>query len=121
MKTPTELAQILAQYEDAESAIVVYKEANLAIAGYEEVKKAALQLAEQALIDTGEAHLKTLIGSAGWTEPKKPQLDEEAWAKAMAKDHNLATVELNYRNAKRVLEDWQREYMKLPPKRFYIR
>lgn len=52
--TPTELAQKLAQYEDADTAIAVYKEANFIISQLEEVKRAALNLAESELRATGE-------------------------------------------------------------------
>jgi hypothetical protein len=121
MKTPVELAQLLAQYEDASTAIAVYKEANLAIAEYEEVKKAALALAESSMVDSGEAHLNALVGSAGWTTPKTPQLDKEAWANAILEDHNLATVERNFKAAEKVLKRWQEPYMKLAARRFFIR
>lgn len=77
--SPTELAQELAQYEDADTAIAVYKEANLLISQFEEVKKAALNLAESELLATGETNLKTAIGSCGWSQPKTRQLDKDAW------------------------------------------
>lgn len=121
MKTPIELTQILTQYEDAASAIAVYKECNLAIAEYEKIKEAALQLAQNSLEETGETTLKTLVGSCGWTEPKTPQLNKERWQQAIIEDTNLATVQRNFRAAEQTLKRWQQPYMILPAKRFYIR
>jgi len=42
MQSPIELNPKLTQYEDAETAVAIYKEANLIISQYEAVKQAAL-------------------------------------------------------------------------------
>lgn len=121
MKTIIELTNILTQYEDAESAIAVYKEANLAIAEYEKIKQAALELAQHSLEETGETGLKTLVGSCGWTMPKTPQLDKEAWRQATLSDAELWNVDNEFAMAESRLKGYQQSFMVLPPKRFYIR
>lgn len=121
MKTPIELTQILTQYEDAESAIAVYKEANLAIAQYQAVKDAALSLAENALRESGETNLKSIAGSCGWTTPKTAKLDQDAWNTAVLLDPSLSEILHHYQVAEEQLRDAEKPYMKLPPKRFFIR
>lgn len=119
--TPTELTQKLTQYEDADTAIAVYKEANFIISQLEEVKKAALSLAESELRSTGEAGRKTVAGSCGWTVPKTRQLDKDAWQAALAEDTNLTTVQVNFDRAKATLEKAQEPFTKLPEGRFFIK
>lgn len=119
--TPTELVQKLTEYEDLETAVAVYKEANFLIAQFEDVKKAALSLAESELRSTGETGRKTAIGSCGWTQPKTPQLDKEAWAAAIGKDTDLATFQRHFDAAEKVLRKAQEPFMKLPEGRFYIK
>lgn len=119
--SPTELLQRLAQYEDAETAIAVYKEANHAIGQFEEVKQAALSLAENELRSTGETSYKTAVGSCGWTQPKTRQLDKDAWQAAVAEDSDLSAVQTNFNWAKSLLDKVQEPYLRLPERRFFIR
>lgn len=119
--TPTELAQKLAQYEDADTAIAVYKEANFIISQLEEVKRAALNLAESELRATGETGRKTAAGSCGWTIPKTRQLDKDTWQSALVEDTNLTTIQVNFDRAKATLEKAQEPFMRLPEERFFIK
>lgn len=119
--SPAELLQKLTQYEDAETAIAVYKEANLAISQFEEIKQAALSLAESELRSTGETGRKTAIGSCGWTQPKTRQLDKDAWQAAVAEDSDLSAIQTNFNRAKSLLERAQEPFTKLPEGRFFIK
>ena len=71
-----QLTEQLTQYEEAETAISVYKTANWIISQLEEVKHSALTLAEQEMRQKGLEVLKTLLGSAGWTKPQAKHLNE---------------------------------------------
>lgn len=119
--TAIELAQKLAQYEDADTAIAVYKEANLLISQLEEVKQAALNLAESELRTTGEVSRKTVAGNCGWTAPKTKQLDKAAWTAAIAENQDLTAIQVNFDRAKKTLEKSQEPFMKLPEGRFFIK
>jgi hypothetical protein len=68
----------LARDEDAETAIAVYKMANWYVNQMEGIKHTAQSLAEQDLAQRGLDSLHTPIGSAGWTEPRARQLDEQS-------------------------------------------
>lgn len=116
-----ELKRDLRHNEDAETAIDVYKTANWIIGQLEDVKEEALQLAEADVDQRGLRDLDTPTGSAGWTEPKVPQLNEEAWAKAMGKNPRLRQIQQAYEAARSELERAQRPYEELPESRFYIR
>jgi hypothetical protein len=124
-RTATELvAQLnarLAQYEDAETAISVYKMANWLINRLAEVKEAALDLAEHDMRDRSLDALQTPVGSAGWTEPKATQLDEEAWREALSADRRLLEIQRAYDQAQGALEQAQGPYCELPESRFFIR
>lgn len=74
----SQLNEMLAQNEDAETAVAVYKTANWVIGELDEVKGSALELAEQDMRQRDLDNLKTAAGSAGRTEPKAKQLDEQA-------------------------------------------
>jgi hypothetical protein len=87
----------------------------------DQVKNAALCLAEQDMRQRGLDHLDTPVGSAGWTEPKARQLDEEAWAEAIAKHPRLREIQREYEEARAALERVQESYKKLPESRFYLR
>jgi hypothetical protein len=87
----------------------------------EEVKEEALALAQSDIDQRGLEDLDTPTGSAGWTEPKVPQLNEEAWQKAMGKDPRLMELQRDYDAARSALERAQRPYEELPESRFYIR
>jgi len=115
------LKRDLRHNEDAETAIDVYKTANWIIGQLEDVKEEALQLAEADVDQRGLRDLDTPTGSAGWTEPKVPQLNEEAWAKAMGKNPRLRQIQQAYEAARSELERAQRPYEELPESRFYIR
>lgn len=116
-----ELTGQLRQNEDAETAVDVYKTANWIIGQLEEVKAAALDLAERDIEQRGLDKLSTPTGSAGWTEPRARQLDEEAWARALAKNPQLREIEREYEAAKTALERAQEPFKELPESRFYIR
>jgi len=116
-----ELSGELRQNEDAETAVEVYKMANWIIGRMEEVKQAALNLAEHDMEQRGLERLDTPTGSAGWTEPKARQLDETAWARAMAKDPRLREIQRTFEEAEGALERAREPYKELPESRFYIR
>jgi len=116
-----ELKRVLRDREDAETAIDVYKTANWIIGQLEEVKEDALRLAEADVDQRGLEDLDTPTGSAGWTEPKVQQLNEEAWAKAMGKSPRLREIQREYEAARSALERARRPYEELPEPRFYIR
>jgi hypothetical protein len=116
-----ELTGRLRQHEDAETAIDVYRTANWIIGQLEEIKDAALDLAEKDMEQRGLDKLSTPTGSAGWTEPKAKQLDEEAWTRALAKNPRLRQIEREYETARATLEQAQEPFEELPESRFYIR
>lgn len=116
-----ELTGELRQNEDAETAIDVYKTANWIIGQLEEVKEAALDLAERDIEQRGLDKLSTPTGSAGWTEPRARQLDEETWTRALAKNPQLREIEREYEAAKTALDRAQEPFKELPESRFYIR
>jgi hypothetical protein len=116
-----ELKRVLRHNEDAETAVDVYKTANWIIDQMEEVKEEALALAQSDIDQRGLEDLDTPTGSAGWTEPKVSQLNEEAWQKAMGKDPRLRQIQRDYDAARSALERAQRPYKELPESRFYIR
>jgi len=111
----------LRQHEDAETAIDVYRTVNWIIGQLEEVKDAALDLAEKDMEQRCLDKLSTPTGSAGWTEPKKKQLDEEAWTRALAKNPRLRQIEREYETARAALERAREPFEELPDSRFYIR
>jgi hypothetical protein len=111
----------LRQNEDAETAIDVYRTANWIIGQLEEVKDAALNLAEKDMEQRGLDRLSTPTGSAGWTEPKARQLDEDAWTRALARNPQLRGIEREYERARTALERAQEPFKELPAPRFYIR
>ncbi len=107
--------------EDAETAIDVYRTANWIIGQLEEVKEAALDLAEQDLQQRGIDKLSTPTGSAGWTEPQVRQLDEDAWERALAKNPQLRRIQREFEAAETAIERAQEPFKELPESRFYIR
>jgi hypothetical protein len=110
----------LTQHEDAETAISVYKTAIWIISQLEEVKHAALILAEQEMRQKGLEVLKTLFGSAGWTKPQAKHLNERAWQEALARDPESMKIQREFDLAQAVLQRAQEPYMELPEPRFYI-
>lgn len=111
----------LAQHENAASAIFVYKTANWIISQLEEVKESALTLAQQDIEQSGLEALRTPMGSAGWTEPKARQLDEQAWLEALAVNPGLMKVQRDFDMAQAALRQAQEPFMELPESRFFIR
>jgi hypothetical protein len=111
----------LARGEDVEAAIDVYKTVNWIIDRLQEVKSEALDLAEQDMRQRDLKSLKTRVGSAGWTEPRARQLDEEAWAQVLERDPYLRQVQERYARAQAALEEAQEPFMQLPEPRFFIR
>jgi len=116
-----ELTGRLRQNEDAETAVDVYRTANWIMGQLEEVKDAALDLAEKDMEQRGLDRLSTPTGSAGWTEPKAKQLDEEAWTRALAENPQLRQIKREYEAASEALERAQEPFKELPESRFYIR
>ncbi len=116
-----QLSTELRQNEDAETAIDVYKTINWIIGQLEDVKESALDLAERGMKRRELDTLSTPSGSAGWTEPRKQQLDEEAWERATSENPRLREIQRAYEAAKAQLEGAQEPYMELPEPRFYIR
>lgn len=116
-----QLAGQMARGEDAESAIAAYKSANWVISRMEEIKSAALELAQQDMEARGRASLKTMAGSAGWTEPRARQLNDAAWQEALGRDARLMQMQRDYERARAALEQAQEAYMDLPEARFFIR
>lgn len=121
MNTPIDLVRILTENEDRDSAITVYKECNHIISKYEEVKAIALSLAQSSLTETGEAEYKTVTGSCGWSNPKTPKLDKEAWQVAVSEKPELNTVQAHFNQAEKLLKKAQEAFMKLPAPTFFIR
>jgi hypothetical protein len=116
-----QLTEILARNEDAESAIAVYKTANWVISELESTKETGLNLAEQDMQERELSHLRTPAGSAGWTEPRARQLNEQVWLEAMARDTRLMRIQRDYDAARAALEQVQEPYMDTPEPRFFIR
>jgi len=116
-----QLTEILARNEDAESAIAVYKTANWIISELESTKETGLNLAEQDMQERELSHLRTPAGSAGWTDPRARQLNEQVWLEAMARDTRLMRIQRDYDAARAALEQVQEPYMDTPEPRFFIR
>jgi hypothetical protein len=116
-----ELRSDLAQEEDAERAVEVYKVANWIISQLEELKESALKLAEQDMQQRNLTSLKTLDGSAGWTVPRARQLHERAWKEALVSDSRLMDIQRQFDLAQAVLDKAQEPFMELPEPRFFIR
>jgi hypothetical protein len=116
-----ELNRKLAEAEDAETAIAVYKMANWIISQLEEVKKAAISLAEEDMQQQQINNLKTPVGSAGWTQPRIRQLDEGAWQDALVRSPHLMAIQRDFDVAQAALREAQEPYLKLPESRFFIR
>lgn len=111
----------LARAEDAEAAVSVYRTANWIISLMEEVKTAALNLAEQDMKQRNLEHLRTAAGTAGWTEPKVKQLNEQAWREAISRDAELMRIQRAWDMAAGALEQAQEPFTEVPESRFYIR
>lgn len=116
-----ELTEVLARNEDAESAVAVYKIANWIVNELESTKDAALNLAEQDMQERQLSHLRTPSGSAGWTEPRARQLNEQAWLEAMTQEPRLMKLQREHDVARAALEQVQEPYMETPEPRFFIR
>lgn len=117
----TLLGHQLAQQEDAETAIAVYKLCNWIISQLEIVKHDALSLAEQDLQERAMTALRSPVGSAGWTQPEVKQVDEAAWLAALAQHPTLMERQRAFDLAQAALQQAQAPYLKLPASRFFIR
>lgn len=115
------LTNELTQEEDAEGAIRLYKTVNWIIGQLEQVKDLALNVAEQDMQERGLEALKTPVGSAGWTEPKVKQLNEQAWREALARDAHLMTIQQRFELAETALQHAQEPFRELPKSTFFIR
>lgn len=111
----------LAEYEDAETAIAVYRQANVTINELKRIKELCLDLAQSELRANGETHRATVLGSAGWSQPKTPRLDKGAWEHAAALEPDLAKIQADFDRAKKLLEVAQEPFMVLPEPAFFIR
>jgi hypothetical protein len=111
----------LAEQEDTESAITVYKMANWIISRLEAVKQSAINLAEQDMRMNRRKSVRTPEGSAGWTHPRVSQLNESAWQEALDRDPNLRRIHENYEQAESLLRQAQEPYVELPEPSFFIR
>ncbi len=116
-----ELTGRLRQNEDAETAIDVYKTSNWIIGQLEDVKDAALDLAEKDMEQRGRDSLSTPTGSAGWTESQTRRLDEDAWAQAVGRNPRLREIQREFEASRAALERAQEPFKELPESRFYIR
>ncbi|NIR26626.1 MAG: hypothetical protein GWN77_06630 [Gammaproteobacteria bacterium] len=115
-----ELRENLARQEDAATAIAVYKQANWIISQLNEVKDAALSLAEQELQQRQLEHLRTSVGSAGWTKPQVKQLNQQKWQQALARDPELMEVQRDFDRAQAILQRAQEPFSEFPEPRFFI-
>lgn len=115
------LGAALAEHEDVESAIAVYKEAACYVDKLEEIQDGAKQFAEMILRETGEAHVKTATGTAGWTKPRTKKLDKDAWARKLQtnEEARLAVEALSIATSR--LDNAQADCMVMPEGTFYIR
>ena len=125
VQTAEELAAILKKYEDAESAILVYKEAGAItkafVDPYDIVRKTAKAMAEDDLRGTGERKRITNTGNCVWTNPTKPVLDEADWKEAQREHSKLSTIQRTFDNAEADLKLAQEPFMVLPAGTFYIK
>lgn len=125
IKTAEELAAILKKYEDAESAILVYKEAGAIMKAFDEpydaVRMTAKAMAQADLRLGGERKRVTNTGNCGWTKPKKAKLDPEQWRSAQREDADLADLQKAFDNAEADLVLAQEPFMVLPEGSFYIK
>ena len=125
VKTAEELAAILKKYEDAESAILVYKEAGAITKAFSEpyniVRMTAKAQAQADLRVTGERKRVTNTGNCGWTKPQKAKLDPEQWKDAQRDDTDLADLQKAFDNAESDLVLAQEPFMVLPEGSFYIK
>ena len=98
---PDELAGKLAQYENVETAVAVYKEAAGLAAAYKAVMDAARQFVGAYVRETGEVKGRTAIGSFGLTRPKKKfALDTDAWERAAQSRPELRQTQIAFERAK---------------------
>ncbi len=125
VKSAEELAAILKKYEDAESAILVYKEAGAIMKAFDEpyniVRMTAKAQAQADLRVTGERKRVTNTGNCGWTKPQKAKLDPEQWKDAQREDSALADTQKAFDAAESDLVLAQEPYMVLPDGSFYIK
>jgi hypothetical protein len=123
MRTPQELLTTLHEFEDATSAISVYKEAVGYIKAFKEVQQAALDCAAAEMQSDGVLHTKTDFGTAGWTKPRTPRLDRDIWAGMIARNEQLKQLQDEADQATARLEQAQHEAgcFFMPEPRFYIR
>lgn len=106
---------------DAETAIAIYKQAGFFIGSLKKIQSEALGIAESNLRETGEVHLKSAIGSCGWTKSRVAQIDKAAWQAAIKDNPALAQVQAEFERAQAALEAAQKPFLVLPEGRFFIR
>jgi hypothetical protein len=103
------LAGVMAR-ENLEDAALAYKLAGLTIKELEDVKTAALGMAEQIMRASGETHARTVVGTLGWTAPApSTKVDAKALLGAAANDQALMVAIAPY------------VHVEIPAARFYIK
>jgi hypothetical protein len=110
----------LAEADDAETAIAVYRLANWLIGELDQVRRSALDVAEHDLDRREVQSLKTPVSTAGWRRSDAGRLDEKAWRSALERNHDLAELQHRFEVASIRLREAQRPYMEPPPPEFII-
>ncbi|MFN2289875.1 MAG: hypothetical protein ACK2UC_01670 [Anaerolineae bacterium] len=105
------LRQKLAEAQDAETALAIYKEAGEMRRQLEEIQASARALAEEDLQERGLESLETPVGHAHWQQPEEPVLDQAAWAEAVAEDPSLRSMQRDVELAYEELRQAQAPFM----------
>ena len=106
------LRQKLAEAQDAETAIAIYKEADEIRRQLEEIQTSARDLAQQDMQARGLESLQTPVGQAHWQQPEEPVLDQTAWAEAVAEDPALRNMQRDVELAYEELREAQAPFMR---------
>jgi uncharacterized LabA/DUF88 family protein len=106
------LRQKLAEAQDAETAVAIYKEAKEIHRQLEEILASARALAEEDLQARELESLETPVGHAHWRQPEEPVLDQVAWAEAVAEDPELRNMQRDVELAHEELREAQTPFMR---------
>lgn len=113
--TTTDLAQMIANYK-----LAIFHEKQFGL-----LKDLARAKAEGLFLDfrgkTGKESFAHPLGSCGYTEPKKKQLNKVRWEKAVQENEHLSRIQAEYNLALAMLEAAQEAYMELPGPKFYAK
>lgn len=111
----TDLAQMIANYK-----LAIFHEKQFSL-----LKDLARAKAEGLFLDfrgkTGKESFAHPLGSCGYTEPKKKQLNKVRWEKAVQENEHLSRIQAEYNLALAVLEAAQEAFMELPDPKFYAK